>query len=344
MRAVGSRCWLTLPFSTATTLRAILPAIVMLTGAQSATAAATFVVPPRDQAVVGYLEQVTTKYDDTLSDIARRYNVGFRELRLANPDVDAWLPGDDAQVLIPMRFILPRAPRKGIVLNLAEMRLYYYPEPRPGEPTTVITFPVSIGREGWSTPVGTARIVSKVAKPTWYPPKSVREEHAAEGDELPRAVPPGPDNPLGEFALRLSLPGYLLHGTNRPFGIGMEVTHGCIRLYPEDVEWLFEAVPVGTPVTIVDQSFKLGWQADMLYLEIHPPFSPDFAPRPVDMQPIVDALIWETRFRPEHRIDWERVTEMARRPSGAPMVVASLRNESPEPSPDDESTLQPDSF
>lgn len=303
--------------------------------------AAAFVLPPKDQGVVGYLEHTLARYEDTLPDIARRYDVGFRELRLANPGVDTWLPGETTEILIPTRFVLPAAPRKGIVLNLAEMRLYYYPKPRRGEPAKVLTFPVSIGREGWSTPVGATRIAAKQAKPIWYPPKSVREEHAADGEELPTAVPPGPDNPLGEFALRLGLPGYLIHGTNRPYGIGMEVTHGCIRLYPEDVEQLFHAVPVGTPVTIVDQPFKLGWQADMLYLEIHPPFSPDLAPKPLDLQPIVNALVWETRARPEYRVEWARVEEMVRRPIGVPMVVATRAAEPLELRIDDRRTPEP---
>ncbi len=291
-------------------------------GTSTVTVAATFIRPPKDQAVVGHVERTKTRYEDTLPDVARRFDVGFQELRLANPNVDAWLPGEDTELLIPGRFVLPKAPREGIVLNLAEMRLYYYPAPVDGESATVITFPVSIGREGWSTPVGRTRVVSKVANPTWYPPVSVRAEHAARGDPLPAAVPPGPDNPLGSFALRLGLPGYLIHGTNRPYGIGMQVTHGCIRLYPEDIEQLFHTVAVTTPVKIVDQRFKLGWQAGMLYLEIHPPFSPEFNTRPVELRPIVNALIWETRHHAKDRIDWPQVREMARNPSGVPVLIA----------------------
>lgn len=219
--------------------------------------------------LIGSPGQIKSVYDDTLIDIARTYQLGYEEIRLANPGVDAWLPGEGTDVQLPTQFLLPNAKRTGIVLNIAEYRMYYYFE-ADGD-RRVRTFPISIGRMDWGTPLGRAAIVKKVRNPSWYPPQSIRDEWAADGRKLSTHVPPGPDNPLGKFALRLSIPGYLIHGTNRPAGVGMRVTHGCIRMFPEDIEWLFPKVPVNTPVRIVNQPFKLGWSGDDLYLEVHPP-------------------------------------------------------------------------
>ena len=285
--------------------------------------AASFLLPPADQSVIGTLEHVTVRHEDTLADIGRRFGVGYRELRIANPRLDPWLPGEGAEVLLPTRYVLPDTPRKGLVLNLAEMRIYYYLQNRQGEAPRVVTYPVSIGRQDWSTPLGATSIQAKVRDPHWYPPASIREEHAAQGEPLPAVVPPGPDNPLGRHALRLARPGYLIHGTNKPFGIGMRVTHGCIRLTPEDVEELYAVVQVGTPVHVIHQPFKLGWQAGMLYLEVHPPLEADPASPLEDPGQLVDTLIWATRLQPELRIDWERVEAMVTQPTGVPAVVAT---------------------
>lgn len=242
----------------------------LFAGAIGQAHAAAYWLPESGNDVVGTIEQTLAGPEDTLLDIARRYNVGYEEIRLANPDLDPWLPGIDRPVQIPGRFILPQAARKGLILNLAEMRLYYFPKAARGEKAQVITHPVSIGRVDWKTPLGQTRISKKAHKPSWYPPASIRAEHKEKGDPLPKVVPPGPDNPLGEHALRLAIPGYLIHGTNKPFGIGMRVSHGCVRMYPEDIAALFDIVPVGTPVTIIDQPVKAGWQNGVLYLEAHP--------------------------------------------------------------------------
>ncbi|MEY6431449.1 L,D-transpeptidase family protein [Thioalkalicoccus limnaeus] len=216
--------------------------------------------------VVGAAFFVRSRSEDTLLDIARLNGFGHDDMRSANPRVDMWVPGDGANVLIPNRFVLPDAPREGIVLNLAEKRLYFFP---PGEPTKVHSFPISIGREGHNTPVGQFHILAKNENPTWRPPAWIREQRAKEGRPIPEVVPPGPDNPLGDFAMRLSDPSYLIHGTNRPWGLGMEVSAGCIRMYPEDIAHLFPMVDLKTQVTIVDQPVKIGWYGDELYLEVH---------------------------------------------------------------------------
>ena len=312
-------------------------ALLVCTGSE----ATSFILPPSDQSVIGSLERVSVRYEDTLVDIGRRFGVGYRELRIANPGLDPWLPGEGAEVLLPTRYVLPDAPRKGLVLNLAEMRIYYYPLPSRGEPARVVSYPVSIGRQDWSTPLGTTRVQSKVQNPPWYPPASIREEHAAEGEPLPAVVPPGPDNPLGRYALRLARPGYLIHGTNKPYGIGMRVTHGCIRLTPEDIVELFEAVTVGTPVHIVHQPFKLGWFADMLYLEVHPPLESDPASPLENPGQLIDILVWATRLRPELRIDWQRVEAMVARPTGVPAVVATAEPDHSDPDNDGASPVGP---
>ena len=215
-----------------------------------------FLVKP-DQDVVGQVQVTVAKHEDTFADIARRFNVGYTELVRANPGVDPWLPGEGTAIVLPTEFILPDAPREGLVLNLAQMRLYYYPQPKKDAPkdgaVEVVTHPIGIGKVGWATPEGSTKVVSHVKDPTWTPPVSVRKEHAKEGDILPPTVPPGPDNPLGRHMMRLGWPSYLIHGTNKPPAVGMRASAGCVRLYPEDIALIFEAVPDGTKVTVVNQ-------------------------------------------------------------------------------------------
>jgi len=235
----------------------------------------TYILPPADVDVVGFMQQVPASREETLLDIARRYDIGQNEILLANPDVDRWLPEDGSRVILPTRYILPDAERTGLVLNLPEMRLYYYPQAKSGETPVVITHPVSVGRMDWKTPLGVTKIVSKQVDPEWRPPQSIKDEHAKDGDPLPDVVRAGPDNPLGRYAMRLGIPGYLIHSTNKPYGVGMRVTHGCIRMYPEDIEKVFDDIPVGTPVRIINQPIKLGWLADSLFIELHPPLEED---------------------------------------------------------------------
>jgi L,D-transpeptidase ErfK/SrfK len=284
--------------------------------------AATFDLPAADEAVVGEPGKLHARYEDTLIDIARRHGLGFNEIRHANPQVDAWLPGAGAEVILPTRFVLPDAPREGIVVNVAEMRLYYYPPAVAGKPPQVVTYPVSIGRGDWQTPLVTTKLIAKVKNPAWHPPESVRKEHAAEGDILPKVVPPGPDNPLGGYAMRLGLDSYLIHGTNKPFGIGMQVTHGCIRLYPEDIESLFAAVPVGTPVRIINQPYKAGWHKGELFLEVHAPLSGSIEVEPAqNLTPVVEQVIAATQGRPEYPVDWDKVRQVVHEHTGIPTAV-----------------------
>ncbi len=233
-------------------------------------AATIYDLPQEGEDVIGAMSTVTATYDDTLVDIARRHGLGYQDIVRANPGVNVWLPGEGTEVILPTRFVLPPGSRAGLVLNLAEYRMYYFPEPKAGETGKVHTYPMSIGRMDWETPLGRTKIVAMAKNPAWYPPQSVRDEHAADGDPLPRIVPPGPANPLGSRALRLGIPGYLIHGTNRPAGVGMRVSHGCIRMFPEDVEFLFEYVRVNTSVRIIDVPVKIGWEGEALVVEVHP--------------------------------------------------------------------------
>lgn len=289
--------------------------------------ATTFELPPPEVDVVGGIQTTQTHAEDTLLDVARRYGLGYEDITLANPDVDPWLPGDGTTLTLPTRFILPGGPREGLVVNVAELRLYYYPPPRAGQKPTVITHPISIGRMDWSTPIGMTRIAAKVHNPTWYPPRSVRDEHAAEGQILPSAVPPGKDNPLGEYALKLDIPGYLIHGTNRPDGVGMRVTHGCIRMYPENIKSLTALVAVGTPVRIINEPYKIGWLDGRLFLEAHPPLEEDAAASDQDLTRLTELYVAATRTRPAS-INWYRTQKIFREAQGIPL---SMSTGDPEP-------------
>jgi L,D-transpeptidase ErfK/SrfK len=294
---------------------------LLMTFSAGAASAQTYELPPAGDDLVGQVKVVKARHRDTLSDIARMFHLGYEEIVRANPRVDPWLPGAGTRVILPMQHILPDAPREGLVLNLPEMRLYYFPKPSRGKPPTVVTFPVSIGRMDWATPLGLTRVTAKITNPAWYPPASIRAEHEQEGRSLPLEVPAGPDNPLGQYALQLGRPGYLIHGTDRPYGVGMRVTHGCIRLYPEDIQRLFDEVPVGTPVRIVNQPYKTGWHSGVLYFEAQSPLEENLAEATSDLTPAVRAIIDATRQRPA-RVDWNRVTRAAIELRGIPIMVS----------------------
>jgi L,D-transpeptidase ErfK/SrfK len=230
------------------------------------------------QEVIGATQVIFARYENTFSTIGRQYNLGYEEMRRANPGVDQWLPGEGTALYLPTQTILPEAPHKGIVVNVPAMRLYYFTtEKSAADPavsiTKVTSHPVGVGTEGWGTPFGEAKVVQHARDPVWYVPASVRKEHAERGDPLPSVVQPGPDNPLGKYAMTLSLPGYLIHGTNKPAGVGMRSSHGCLRLYPEDIEELFGRVRRGTEVRLVNQPVLAGWHEGQLYLEVHPPLA-----------------------------------------------------------------------
>jgi L,D-transpeptidase ErfK/SrfK len=334
---------------------------ILLSSLPFGALAEVYEMPADGNDVIGALTTVAARADDTLLDIGRRHGLGYEDIVRANPDVDTWLPGEGTEVVLPTRYVLPPGPRTGIVLNLAEYRMYYFPKPKAGETALVMTYPMSIGRMDWETPLGRTTVISKVRNPSWYPPESIRAEHAADGRPLPRIVPAGPDNPLGDYAMRLGLPGYLIHGTNRPAGVGMRVTHGCVRMFPEDIGFLFGQVEVNTPVRIINEPVKMGWDNDELVVEVHRTL--EFVPPPVEdiveptdqpvaestdqeatdaagnaedivvAPPVRDAMtalteqfVLVTNTRPG-RLDWDVAEEMLERADGIPAIAGRKIND-----------------
>jgi L,D-transpeptidase ErfK/SrfK len=264
---------------------------------------------------------VFTRGEDTFSDLAREYGLGYDELLAANPGIDPWLPGENTPVLLPTQYVVPMVPRQGIVLNIASKRLFYFPDAAAGEAQKVLTYPIGIGRVGWETPLGETTVVSKARDPSWWVPASVRREHAEMGDPLPAVVPPGPENPLGTRVLKLDMPGYLIHGTNQPYGVGMRVSHGCIRLYPENIEYLFELVNVGVTVTIINEPYLLGRRNGELYFEAHEPLEDDVVPAAERLQLLLDGQR-DTAGRPLNTHLEAHIKELAQQPVGVPVRVA----------------------
>jgi len=286
-----------------------------------------FVLKGSHDEVVGYVQKTVIGKHDTLSDVARRFDIGYDEVVLANPGVDPWLPGVGRVVVVPTEFVLPQAPHRGVVINLAAMRIFYYPPRKRHGPQIVYTHPIGIGRIGWKTPEGTTRIISRQKDPVWIVPKSIRKEHAADGDILPAVVPAGPDNPLGEYLFRLGWPSYLIHGTNKPYGVGMRVSHGCMHLYPEDIKQFFDLIPVGTRVTVVNQPYVFGWRNGTLYLQAYSVLKDDKRDWSNDRKQLLARLL-HPQFRGKIRahdgeIDWQRVVELARAPRGIPVAITN---------------------
>ncbi|KJH82784.1 L,D-transpeptidase family protein [Stutzerimonas stutzeri] len=284
------------------------------------SAALELPLPPEGEDVVGQIQVIKAKYEDTFAALGETHDLGYLELVAANPGVDPWLPGEGTDIILPTRYILPPGPREGIVINLAEYRLYYYPK---GE-NVVHTFPLGIGREGWGSPVGKTHISAMTNNPAWYPPQSIRDEHAADGDPLPKVVPPGPDNPLGPYKLNLALPGYLIHGSNKKFGIGMRVSHGCFRMLNHNVLELAGLVKVGTPVRIIDEPYKFGVSEGKIYLEAHTPLQDeDKHMTLMDKHAVVvNTLLKRDEAAGVLQLDWEMVREIIAGEDGLPIQIA----------------------
>ncbi len=269
---------------------------------------------------IGQMQSVTAGYEDTLVHIGRDYDIGFVEMRAANPTLDPWIPGAGAQVIIPTMNLLPNAPHEGIVINLSEMRMYYYH--KRGE--APITFPIGIGRDGLRTPLGITQVMRKKEAPIWVPTDRMRKEDPT----LPASVQPGPENPMGTHALYLGFPTIAIHGTNKPYGIGRRVSSGCIRMFPEDITELFKIVPVGTKVTVVDQPIKTAWINDTLYLEVHPTQEqaslmevegvvPDYQLSERDL-----ALIMRIAGTEVETLDWPAIRKVVKERKGYPIAIA----------------------
>jgi|APTNR8051073442_1049403.scaffolds.fasta_scaffold06618_4 Uncharacterized protein conserved in bacteria len=276
-------------------------------------------------------EYFTWKADEDLLDVARADELGVIELMAANPGIDPWHPGREVRITLPTMHIFPDAPRQGIVINIAEMRLYYF-----GAEDGPVTFPLGVGRDGFLTPLGSTKIVRKKEQPSWYLTPSEIRDHP----ELPKVIPPGPDNPLGEHAMYLGWPTYLIHGTNTPWGIGRRASRGCIRMYPEDIAWMYERVPVGTPVTVVDQPVKLGWKDGDLYIEVQPsPMQVDKmeetsrSPGPPDPIPVAQQTdrIVQAAGEEQARLDWAAIEKALFERAGYPIRITTA---APAPAPE----------
>lgn len=287
----------------------------------SGAASGFYPLPLPDEHLVGHPRTTVAAQDDTLVLIGRRYRTGYGAIRTANPLVDSWMPGQGTEVLLPTWHILPDAPREGIVINTAEMRLYHFEPAQGQQPARVGVYAISIGRDGRETPRAAARVIRKAENPTWYPTESIRRDRAERGKPVPAVVPPGPDNPLGTRALYLNLPAYLIHGTNRELGIGMPVTAGCVRMYPEDIEYLYDRVPVGSKVNIVHQPVKAGWYGDVLYVESHEPPEGSEMTREQRLQQLRAAVARTVGDRADASINWNKVRDAVLESTGVPVPV-----------------------
>jgi L,D-transpeptidase ErfK/SrfK len=304
--------------------------------------ATEFELPTDGSAVIGADTVITTHYEDTLLDIARKYSLGYDEIIRANPGVDMWLPGEGTQIVLPGRRILPPGPHEGVIVSLPEHRLYYFPKAKRNEKRVVITYPVSIGKLGRSTPLGQTRVIAKVEHPSWYPPPSIRKEHAEAGDPIPAVVGPGPDNPLGDYKMRLGFGNgtYEIHGTNNPTAVGLAITHGCIRMYPEDVAALFPLLPVGTPVRLINVPVKVAWIDGELLLEAHPPVDAQgqsFEPNIDQFSGLLRAAVGDATTA----IDWDYAREVLQKADGVIATVGLEADDSSAPRPGGDTAQAP---
>ena len=272
----------------------------------------------KEEDVIGRPATVRLQKGDTLPDVARHFGLGVGEISAANPGVDTWVPEAGERILLPLSFVLPDAPRRGIVINLAAMRLFQFRG--EGRSLAVSTYPVGIGTEERSTPTGQMHVERKAVKPTWHVPASILKDHQKKGDPLPATVPPGPHNPLGEHALYLNKTGYVIHGTNKPSSIGLKASNGCIRLYPEDVKRVYADTPLKTPVLIVNQPYLLGRRDGTLYLEVHVP------PEDLDADELkrTYARLKSIEKKAGRKMDWKKVQETLSEARGIPVPVFEI--------------------
>jgi len=271
----------------------------------------------KNQSVFGQVAEIEVNENDSLPLIARHYGLGYDEITLANPSIDPWLPQSGDTVRLPLKFILPSSQKRGLVLNLAAKRLFYFPENNANK---VLTFPIGIGRDGWKTPTGTTSVIAKKHHPDWVVPRSIRLEHKKKGDPLPRVVPAGPNNPLGDYAIRLGIPSYLIHGTNKPYGVGMAISHGCVRLYPEDIALLFKQIKLRSRVKLIHQPLLIGWEKNELYVQVYP--STDISKKHYrKLQKKFNKKLKLIEHSSTRQINWDKVDEVLTQKNGISTAI-----------------------
>lgn len=299
---------------------ALMSASIGLLLHSSLASALKLALPKSSDEVVGKITTGVVQPGDTFASIARRYDIGYCELEEANPGVNPDAPPAGSVLILPTQYVLPDVPKNGIIINLVEMRLYYF-SPNKRE---VHIFPVGVGREGWESPLGVWSIIERTPLPTWHAPESIREARAKEGVFIPKEVPPGPDNPLGDYAMRLSNHTYLIHGTNDPSGVGRRSSAGCIRMYPEDIKSLFELTSRGTSVRIINYPYKAGWQDNKLYLETHLPLGGILAeldPDHKDAEQVINKAISQ---RGAAYVNWTKAKAIAKEQQAIPQEVGRM--------------------
>tara|TARA_R110002110_G_scaffold33533_1_gene114720 strand:+ start:39869 stop:40837 length:969 start_codon:yes stop_codon:yes gene_type:complete len=265
--------------------------------------------------IVGMVKIITSKWGDTLPTVGRRHSMGGEEMEDANPAVDYWQPKVGSRIVIPSRYILPDASQKGIVINIAEMRLYYY-HPKNN---TVTTFPVAIGKEGWRTPIGKTKIIRMRENPTWVVPESIIADRRKNNMKVFKTMPPGPKNPLGKYAMNLGFKNIVIHGTPWPLGVGLRTSHGCLRMMPEHIEQLYTMVGVGTEVNIVYQPSKVGYDARQVYLEVHENFNASMNQASLSLSDRFQAVA--SMLSKQTNINWKKNHNGIRLGYGYPMPV-----------------------
>lgn len=279
--------------------------------------ATTYDLPPSDHAIIGQVQYGTANHGDNAINMAQRFDLGFNAIENANPDLDL-TRGFNAgtKLKIPTQHLLPNEARKGIIINLPEMRMYYFPK----DSSKIYTYPIGIGKMGKTIPITRAAITRKATNPTWTPPDSIREFNLEQGIVLPQVMPPGPDNPLGQYAIYMSIPTYLIHSTIFPASIGKRASFGCIRMYESDIEEFFPTVNRGVPVAVINQPVKIGWQYDHLYLETHQPLEEHEGATEATLPGVVQALTDSTQHQAV-LIDWQLVSYLVQEKDGLPHEI-----------------------
>lgn len=282
----------------------------------AAANAAVFPLSHKGSDVIGKLQTTMVQRGDNITTIGQRYSIGYLEFLESNPSVNIQRVYAGEKLILPTKYILPPVPRRGIVINLAELRMYYYCK----KSGAVYIFPIGIGRSHTPTPLMRSKVIAKHKDPTWIPTEDTHKEAREMGIMLPKRILPGPQNPLGRYSIRLSHYTYLIHGTNRPEGVGIRSSGGCIRMYPDDIEQLYNLIHVGTAVNIIDQSFKTGWKNNVLYLECHVPVEFKHKRAKDQLEPLINAL--KNEIKTWHaKIDWQRAMNVAEQQHGIPTPI-----------------------